>query len=97
MRVMLRARMDTQVSNELVANGNLPEIMQSVLERLKPEAAYFHPLDGGRACTLVFDMSESSQLPSIAETFFQEFGAEIEIHPVMNVDEMQKGLAGLRS
>ncbi|MFV2172254.1 DUF3303 family protein [Actinomadura sp. LOL_016] len=96
MRVMLRARLDTQVSNELVMNGRLAEVMQSVLERLKPEAAYFHPTDGGRACTLVFDMQESSQLPPIAETFFQEFGAEIEIQPAMNVEDMQKGIAAVR-
>jgi hypothetical protein len=96
MRVMLRARMDTEVSTEAVKNGTLPKIMQSMTERLKPEAAYFGPGDGGRCCTFVFDMQDSSQLPSIAEPLFEGLGARIEIQPVMNSDDLQKGLAALR-
>lgn len=90
---MLRARMDTQITNEAVKNGTLQKIMQSMSERLKPEAAYFGPIKGGRACTFVFDMQDSSLLPSIAEPLFQGLGAEIEIQPVMNTDDMLKGMA----
>ncbi|MCT2589400.1 hypothetical protein LHJ74_05555 [Streptomyces sp. N2-109] len=96
MRVMLRARMDTQIANEAIRNGSLPKLMQSMTEQLKPEAAYFGPTRGGRSCTFVFDMQDSSQMPSIAEPLFQELGAEIEIHPVMNGEDMRKGLASLK-
>ncbi|MEW2127960.1 DUF3303 family protein [Streptomyces sp. NPDC007259] len=96
MRVMLRAQLDTQLANEAVKNGSLPKIMQSLMERLKPEAAYFGPSEGKRACTFVFDMQDSSLLPSIAEPLFEGLGAEIEIQPVMNTEDMQKGLAALR-
>ncbi|MFD0899108.1 hypothetical protein [Actinomadura sediminis] len=92
---MLRARLDTQIANELIEDGTLPELMRSVMERLKPEAAYFHAHDGGRACTLVFDMQDSAQLPSIAEPFFLKLGAEVDVFPAMNVDDMQNGLAAL--
>lgn len=96
MRVMLRARLDTQISNEAIKNGTLPKIMQSVTEQLKPEAAYFGPGDGGRTATFVFDMEDSSRIPSIAEPFFLELGAEIEIYPVMNAEDLHKGLAALQ-
>ncbi|WP_432135656.1 MULTISPECIES: DUF3303 family protein [unclassified Streptomyces] len=96
MRVMLRARLDTQVSNEAIKNGTLPKIMQSMAERLHAEAAYFGPSEGGRSCTFVFDMQDSSLLPTIAEPLFQELGARIEIQPVMNTEDMQKGLAALQ-
>ncbi|MET9529815.1 MULTISPECIES: DUF3303 family protein [unclassified Streptomyces] len=96
MRVMLRARMDTQVTNEAVKNGTLPKIMQALADRLKPEAAYFGPIKGGRACTFVFDMQDSSLLPAIVEPLFQTLGAEIEIQPVMNTEDMQKGMAALK-
>ncbi|WP_328318727.1 DUF3303 domain-containing protein [Streptomyces sp. NBC_00388] len=96
MRVMLQARMDTQITNEAVKNGTLQKIMQSMSERLKPEAAYFGPVRGGRACTFVFDMQDSSLLPSIAEPLFQGLGAEIEIQPVMNSEDMQKGMAAAK-
>lgn len=96
MRVMLRARLDTQISNEAINNGTLPKLMQAVAEKIKPEAAYFGPSDGGRTATFVFDMQDSSEMPSIAEPFFKELGAEIEIYPVMNTDDLQKGLASLQ-
>ncbi|MEU2066725.1 DUF3303 family protein [Streptomyces anulatus] len=95
MRVMLRAHMDTQISNEAIKNGSLPKIMKSMTERLEPEAAYFGPSEGGRCCTFVFDMQDSSQLPTIAEPLFEGLGARIEIQPVMNSEDLQKGLAAL--
>lgn len=95
MRVMLRAHLDTQLSNEAVRNGTLPKIMQSMAERLKPEAAYFGPSEGGRCCTFVFDMQDSSLLPSIAEPLFEGLGAKIEIQPVMNSEDLKKGLAAV--
>ncbi|MDI3402346.1 DUF3303 family protein [Streptomyces cavernicola] len=96
MRMMLRARLDTQASNEAIKNGTLPKLIQQVTETLKPEAAYFGPSDGGRACTFVFDMQDSSQMPTIAEPFFSELGAEIELHPIMNAEDLQKGLSALQ-
>ena len=96
MRVMLRAHLDTQISNEALKNGTLPQIMQSMTERLKPEAAYFGPSEGGRSCTFVFDMQDSSLLPTITEPLLEGLGAKIEIQPVMNSEDLQKGLAALQ-
>ncbi|WP_395298498.1 DUF3303 family protein [Kitasatospora hibisci] len=96
MRVMLRAHLDTQVTNEALRSGTLLRVMESTMERLKPEAAYFGPSEGGRSCTFVFDMQDSSLLPTIAEPLFEELGAKIEIQPVMNREDMQKGLAALQ-
>ena len=96
MRVMLRAHLDTQISNEALKNGTLPQIMQSMTERLKPEAAYFGPSEGGRSCTFVFDMQDSSLLPTITEPLLEGLGAKIEIQPVMNSEDLEKGLAALQ-
>ncbi|MEN8650255.1 hypothetical protein ABCR94_06345 [Streptomyces sp. 21So2-11] len=96
MRVMLRACMDTEVSNEAIKSGALPKLMEAMIQRHKPEAAYFGPSEGGRSCTFVFDMKDSSEMPAIAEPLFQELGARIEIHPIMNADDLRKGLAALQ-
>jgi hypothetical protein len=85
--------MDTQMSNEAIKKGTLSKLMESMIDRLKPEAAYFGPSEGGRSCTFVFDMKDSSQLPVIAEPLFEELGASIEVQPVMDVDDLRKGLA----
>jgi hypothetical protein len=95
MRMMMKARMDTQMSNKVTKGGAMPQALKSAIERLNPEAAYFTP-EGGRTMFLVFDMQDSSQLPSIADPFFQEMGAEIAFEPVMNLDDLQKGLATLQ-
>ncbi|MBC7268929.1 MAG: hypothetical protein H5T76_09420 [Streptomyces sp.] len=96
MRVMLRATMNTEAANEGIKNGTLPKAVESMMERLKPEAAYFTPNHGSRSCILVFDMQDTSQMPSISEPLFQQFGAEVEMQPVMNADDLRKGLSALQ-
>jgi hypothetical protein len=92
---MLRAQMDTQIGNEALKNGTLQKTMQSLVERLQPEAAYFTAMEGQRTSTFVFDMQDSSQIPAVAEPLFRSLGAKVEIVPVMNLDDLQKGLAAL--
>ncbi|MFI9309663.1 hypothetical protein [Streptomyces triculaminicus] len=96
MRTLLRARMDTRAGNEALRNGTLSKVIEEMIERLHPEAAYFTTLDGGRTCLLVFDMEDSSQMPAVSEKLFTEMEAEVELHPVMNADDLKKGLAALR-
>ncbi|MFJ6832413.1 hypothetical protein [Streptomyces sp. NPDC091209] len=95
MRVMLRATMDTEKANEVIRDGKLQQLMQETMEKLKPEAAYFTTNDGCRACYLFFDLQDPSHIPSIAEPLFMSLGARIELAPVMNGDDLKKGLAEL--
>ncbi|WP_267244788.1 hypothetical protein [Streptomyces sp. PR69] len=96
MRVMLRAQLDTEKSSEALHKGRLPKIMMELMDQLHPEAAYFGPSNGKRSCTFVFDMEDSWRLPGIAEPLFTELGATIEVQPVMNTEDMQKGLAAVQ-
>ncbi|MCX5605432.1 hypothetical protein OG418_23970 [Streptomyces phaeochromogenes] len=96
MRVMLKATLDTEKSNELIRSGKMPEMIKEILDHLKPEAAYFAPLGGRRTCLLFFDMKDSSELPPVGEPFLTEFNAEVEVCPIMNSDDLQKGLSQLR-
>ncbi|MEV6316052.1 hypothetical protein [Streptomyces sp. NPDC051776] len=92
MRMLMKARMNTERANQAIKNGTLEKTLLSALEGLKPEAAYFTNEDGVRCAVVVFDMQESSQLPTVCEPFFLELGATIDIMPAMNVDDVQKGL-----
>lgn len=96
MRVMLKATLDTEKANELIRSGKLPEVMKETLDRIKPEAAYFGPLGGRRTALLFFDMQDSSDLPPTGEPFFTLMNAEVEVSPVMNAEDLQKGLSQLR-
>ncbi|HWM37573.1 MAG TPA: hypothetical protein VNS49_10735 [Streptomyces sp.] len=93
MRMMLRAVLDTQISNKARQNGEMQKVIESLMDQLKPEAAYFTPHSGRRSCVFVFDMQESSQLPPLVEGLLQTLGAEVEIQPAMNREELLKGLA----
>lgn len=42
------------------------EVMQRLMGSLKPEAAYFHPVNGNRGMTLVVDAPDGASLPSLA-------------------------------
>ncbi|HET9380986.1 MAG TPA: hypothetical protein VFP69_09180 [Streptomyces sp.] len=95
MRVMLKATLDTEKANELIRKGEMADAMRETLERIKPEAAYFGPLGGRRTALLFFDMEDSSDLPPTGEPFFTRMNAEVEVCPVMNADDLRKGLSRL--
>ncbi|MFF8938411.1 DUF3303 family protein [Streptomyces paradoxus] len=95
MRVMLKATLDTDKGNDAIQGGKMPQIMQEALEKLKPEAAYYGPCGGRRTCFMVFDMQESAQLPPLLEPFFNDLNADVEVFPIMNGDDLQKGLSQL--
>ncbi|WP_329274906.1 hypothetical protein [Streptomyces sp. NBC_01451] len=96
MRVLLKAQFDTEKGNEGIRSGKLPELLKETLDHLRPEAAYFGPEDGCRTCWMVIDLEDSSQIPPIAEPFFTHFGAKVSFTPVMNADDLQKGLSRIR-
>ncbi|AMW11919.1 hypothetical protein A4E84_21895 [Streptomyces qaidamensis] len=95
MRVMLKASMDTEKANEAIRNGTLGKIIQESLEQIRPEAAYFTSEHGKRTAFLFFDMQDSSQMPVLSEPFFLQLNAEVTYTPVMNVEDVQKGLSQL--
>ncbi|MER5938370.1 hypothetical protein ABT121_13730 [Streptomyces sp. NPDC001928] len=96
MRVLLQAHLDTEKTNDIIRSGKMPQVMKEIVDAFKPEAAYFGPDNGVRTCFLVFDMQDSAQLPPLTEQLFQKFGAVVDYTPVMNADDLQKGLAQLK-
>ncbi|MDG9726260.1 hypothetical protein [Streptomyces sp. DH41] len=96
MRVLLKATLDTEKSNELIRSGKMADVMREALDHIKPEAAYFGTLGGRRTALLVFDMQDSADMPPIGEPFFLEMNAEVDVCPIMNAEDLGKGLSRLR-
>lgn len=92
MRMLLKVSMPVDKSNAAVKDGTLQKTMQSTMDALKPEAAYFTTIDGKRTALIVFDMKNPSDMPSIAEPLFQNLEAGVSLTPVMNADDLQAGL-----
>ena len=93
MRTMLRFELGLAETNEAVRTRTMDAINAQLMDSTKPEAAYFGTENGRRTGYLVFDMVDSAQIPVIAEPLFQRMGATVEFIPVMNADELQRGLA----
>ncbi|MEO6997252.1 MAG: hypothetical protein ABI112_04145, partial [Terracoccus sp.] len=85
-------KIPTAAGNEAIQNGSLPEIVGKALASLNAEAAYFTSEDGMRTALIVFDMTDSSEIPSAAEPFYMAFDAQITFAPVMNADDMRAGV-----
>jgi hypothetical protein len=90
--MLLTVQMDTEAGNQAIKDHSLPTIMKSAIDGLKPEAAYFGATDGMRTAFIVFDLKEPSDIPSVAEPFFQGLGAKLSFAPVMTFEDVQAGL-----
>ena len=91
--MLLRFELGLDATNEAVRTGTMDEVNRQLMDSIKPEAAYFGTENGRRTGYLVFDMVDSAQIPIIAEPLFQRMGATVEFIPVMNADDLQRGLA----
>jgi hypothetical protein len=95
MRVMARIVMPVESGNQAIKDGSLGAVIQRVAERWKPEAMYFTTFDGQRTAYMVFDLPDAADIPLFAEPLFQGLNAKLELAPVMNGDDLQKGLSQL--
>lgn len=96
MRVMIKFSFAADAGNAAIRTGKLEKVMQQIMEDLKPEAAYFYPLDGDRGGFFIVNMLESSQVAEIAERFFFGLNAKVELTPVMAPDDLRKALSGMQ-
>jgi hypothetical protein len=92
MRMMLKMKIPTESGNRTIKDGSMPKLIEAAMSRLAPEAAYFVVEDGLRSAMIFFDMRDVSEIPAIVEPLFMGAGAEIELVPVMNADDLRKGL-----
>jgi hypothetical protein len=76
-------------------DGSIGELIQSTTERWKPEAMYLGTFDGHRTAFMVFDIPDSSDMVPFGEPFFMALDADVEVVPVMNADDLQKGFGKL--
>lgn len=87
--------MSTEAGNEAIKNGTIASLMRETEHRWHPEGMYFTTIDGHRTAIMVFDLPDASAMPRFAEPFFDKLGANVELDPVMNIEDLQKGLAQL--
>ena len=92
---MLHVVIDTEAGNTLAKEGRIGETIGSILEDMKPEAAYFYAEEGKRSVIAFFEMDDASRIPVLAEPWFLAFNAKVEIKPVMVADDLAKAGPGI--
>jgi hypothetical protein len=88
MRFMITCLIPVEKGKESAKAASLGSTIQSIMEELKPEAAYFFDIEGVRGGYIVVDMDDASQISAVAETLFVGLGATIEVHRVMIPEEL---------
>jgi hypothetical protein len=97
MRVLLKVNIPVESGNAAAKAGRLGTTIQSILQDLKPEAAYFTDDNGERAAMLFLELQDAAQIPAIAEPWLQAFNASIECHPVMVADDLARAASAIES
>lgn len=92
MRTLARFTFPVEASNKAIQDGSLGTIVEKLMAKLQPEAAYFLASDGMRSGLFVFDLKDPSDIPAICEPLFNGLNAAVDFTPVMNPDDLRAGL-----
>ena len=90
MKVMLQVQWDVAAGNDLIRRGKLGPMIESYLAEHRPEAAYFYTVEGHRGGIMIFEMTDTSQMPALAEPWFLAGNARVEFFPVMTPQDLAK-------
>ena len=92
MRFLIRTRIPTDVGNKVLQDPNFLTKLEEYINKVKPEASYFMPIEGQRSCAFIVNTGSNDQLPAMVEPLFQWMGANVDVIPVMNFDDLKRGL-----
>jgi hypothetical protein len=88
-RILLTFSINPEKGDQLIKEGRIGETMESILEELQPEAAYFTDVEGTRGGFLVVDMEDASQMPAMTEPLLLGVGATVHMQPVMTPEDLR--------
>ena len=93
MRFMIQFSIPTQYGNEVVRSGKVDKVFKKLGEDLKPEAMYFYPDEGLRAGCIFIQSDNPAIGVAVGERLWLGLQAQVKITPVMNGEELGKGLS----
>jgi hypothetical protein len=91
----MKVSIPVETGNVTIADGTLPKTIETILNELKPEAAFFAEDNGKRTGFIFLDLKDTSQIPALAEPWFLAFNAHVELHPAMNLDDLKRATPGI--
>jgi hypothetical protein len=92
MRFLVLAKIPTEDGNKMVQDPNFLRKLESYINKVKAEATYFFEADGNRVASFIVDIESADQIPVLTEPLFSGMGAHVELHPLMSLDDLKKGI-----
>lgn len=92
MRFLISAKIPTEAGNLMVQDPNLLSKLETYIDKVNAEATYFFEADGNRVAVFIVDIQSADQIPVLVEPLFSGMGAHVELHPVMSLDDLKKGI-----
>jgi len=92
MRFLISAKIPTEAGNLMVQDPNLLSKLETYIDKVNAEATYFFEADGNRVAAFIVDIQSADHIPVLVEPLFSGMGAHVELHPVMSLDDLKKGI-----
>ena len=92
MRFLVRAQISTDAGNRMIKNPKFMQNLEDYIKKVNAEASYFFEAGGYRTFVFIVNLESSDMIPSVAEPLFQDFGAKVEFHPVMVLEDLKQAL-----
>jgi hypothetical protein len=92
MRFLILAKIPTEDGNKMVQDPKFLEKIEKYINKVKAEATYFFEADGNRVASFIVDIESADQIPVLSEPLFSGMGTHVELHPVMSLDDLKKGM-----
>src|ERR1043165_7003550 len=92
MRFLIHAKIPTDDGNKMVQDPKFLEKLEKYINKVKAEAIYFFEAGGNRVAAFIVDIQSTDQIPVLIEPLFSGMGAHVELHPVMSLDDLKKGI-----
>ena len=92
MRILILAKIPTEDGNKMVQDPKFLEKIEKYINKVKAEATYFFEANGNRVASVIVDIESADQIPVLSEPLFSGMGAHVELHPVMSLDDLKKGM-----
>ena len=92
MRFLISAKIPTEAGNLMVQDPNFLSKLETYIDKVNAEATYFFEADGNRVAAFIVDIHSADHIPVLVEPLFSGMGAHVELHPVMSLDDLKKGI-----
>jgi hypothetical protein len=95
--MMVKIQVPTEEGSQALKDGSMETLISESLAAMNPECAYFFLEEGLRTMLAVFDMQSTSDMVPLLEPAMMELNAEVQLLPVMTLEDLKSGFEKLQS